>query len=234
MHPIQPPNYPARSSDKAATAVKEKPPGAQVNYSDREMNEAVLSGKNRRKARIISQRGTFLNNPLAPGKAEISADADKVAEVFRRSRKGKLNPLNPCQVSHPARRGGDNPAIKDIRRIKADEFLAHQIAEREQTTIWVNDDKASRQGVSDHRGATARGFDRTCGAIVQQPSGNSSPVRQQFFAAEFYSLFSELDTNEAEQLFHNLSGDQQDQFRNYCLQNIDLGKNEKLMELLFQ
>ena len=231
MHPIKPPNYPARSSDTAATVAKEKPPGAQVNYSTREMKEAVLFGEKRRKARIISQRATFLNNTLALSEEEKSAD--KVAGVFRRSRKGKLNPLNPCKESHPARRGGDNPAINDIRKIKADEFLARQIAEREQTTIWVNDDKAFRQGVSDHRGAQAGEFDRTCGAIVQQPSGNSSPIRQHFFAADFYSLLSELDTNEAEQLFHALPNDHQDQFRDYCLRHVNLTENEVLMGLLF-
>lgn len=229
MHPIQPPNYPARSSDTTATAAKEKPPGA--SYSPSEMSAAVLLGKNRRRARKISQLPTILNN--RPALSEEKKSADKVAGVFRCSRKSKLNPLNSCKESHPARRGGDNPAINEIRKTKADEFLARQIAEREQTTIWVNDDKASRQGVSDHRGAPAGEFDRTCGAIVQQPSGNSSPIRQHFFAADFYSILSEMDTNEAEQLFHEQPVDHQRQFRDYCLMHVKLIENKVLMRLLF-
>ena len=156
-----------------------------------------------------------------------------MAQVFKCSRVSKLNPLNPCKESHPARRGGDNPAIKDMRQIKADEFLARKMEGCEQTTSWYGNDIAPHQSVFDCRGALAGEFDRTCGAIVQQPSGNSSPVRQRFFAAEFYALLSELDTNEAEQLFHNLPDDQQDQFRDYCLTHINLSENEVLMGLLF-
>ena len=233
MPPIQPPKYPANGSAGTKPAfVKEKP--VKPRYSEKQMREAVLSGQKRREAKRISN----LAPPLRDRRAELQQSADDVAGVFKRSRVGKLTASNPHKVSHPATRGGDVPPIQKMRQIKGDEFLANQLARMregsEKTTSRYGNDIASHQSVSNRCGPPAGGFGRTCGAIVQQPSGNSSPVRQQFFAAEFYSLFSELDTNEAEQLFHNLSGDQQDQFRNYCLQNIDLGKNEKLMELLFQ
>ena len=235
MPPIQPPKYPANGSAGTKPAfVKEKP--VKPRYSEKQMREAVLSGQKRREAKRISN----LAPPLRDRRAELQQSADDVAGVFKRSRVSKLTPSNPHKVSHPATRGGDVPPIQKMRQIKADAFLASQLARKregsEKTTSRYGNgnDIASHQSVSNRCDPPAGGFGRTCGAIVQQSSGNSSSVRQQFFAADFYSLFSELDTNVAENLYHDLSDDQQDQFRDYCLQNVDLGKNEKLMELLFQ
>lgn len=227
MDPIQPRNYPAMGSDSAETAVvEEKPSAARVNYSVRQMKDAITSGQQRRKARKISQLTTFPNERLA--RDEDKKRADEVAQVFRHSKVGRLKPSNP----HPARRS-ENRALEVIRQIKADEFLARKMVERKQTTRWVGDDIASHQGVLDHRGAPAVEFDRTSGATVQQPSGNSSRNKQKFYAAEFYSLLTELGTDKAEKLFHNLLDDQQEEFRDYCLKHVNLNENEALMELLF-
>lgn len=231
MHSIQPPKYPATNSDTAATTVVEKKPsGVQVNYSLKEMEEAVESGKRNRDARKISERKM---SPDKGASVEEKQRADKVAGVFWRAKVGKLNPLKPRkESSHPARRA-DTATLRALRKIKGDQYLAHKLAKGEQTTIWVGDDIASHQGVLDHRSAPAGEFDRAFGAIVQQPSGNSSPIRQPFFAEDFYHLSSELDKNQVKQLFHNLSDNQQEQFRDYCLKHVDLDENEVLMGLLF-
>ncbi len=202
------------------------------NYSSREMREAVASGGKRRTARRLAERATGLN---APDQAKRKQSAQNEAQVFRHSRMCKLHPSSQHKViSHPARRSGDDPALSAIRQIKADEFLARKMAaEAEQTMGWAGSDIAAHQGVMDHRGASSGEFDRTCGASVQQPSGNSSTIRQHFFSEDFYTLFSQLGTNEAEQLFHNLTDDQKDQFRDYCLTHVNLGENEVLIGLLF-
>lgn len=228
MNPVQSSNPTAPHSAVAARDDLSRRP---KDYSSREMGEAVAFGVERRIAHRLAKRATGLN---APDQAKRKQSAQNEAQVFRHSRMGKSHPSNQREgVSHPARRSGDNPALRAIRQIKADEFLARKMAEGEQSTGWVGDDIASHQGVLDHRGASSGEFDRTCGASVQQSKGNSSPIRQHFFAAEFYTILSELGTNEAEQLFHGLPDDQQDQFRDYCLTHVNLSENEVLMGLLF-
>lgn len=235
MHPIQPPKYPAKGPDTAPTAVVEKKPSkAQVRYSVREMKEAVSSGEKKREARRIFKRPPFLKDPSG----ELRRNADGVAEVFRHSRVSKVRKLDPSNPpSHPATRAGNVPTIQEMRQIKRDEFLARNLAGMvegcEQTTSRYGNDIASHQSVSNRCGPPAGGFDRTCGAIVQQPSGNSSPVRQQFFAADFYTLLSELGSDQGEQLFHNLTDKQQEKFRDYCLKHVNLSEDADLMGLLF-
>ena len=219
---VQPPNPGATNS----TVEKDLPQRMQVNYSSKQMKEAIEFGKEKRKARQLSEKNTSMNIRL--DNEEEGRRAKKQSLLFRdvRVKQSTQLPLADRQrLSNPATRCAADPQIQKIRQMHADRFTAYQIAEADKKTD-------SHQGVVDRRDAFVGGFDRTCGASVKQPSGNSKPIEQDFCPATFLDFVSSMDTDNAKELFNDLPVQQQNQFCDYYLNQCN-NQSSSLLEVLF-